>query len=127
MKKIKDDPENPFGSNIKEIGGQSYYIDEDGNKKLSLINKRADAGDWADWSDRLPSQFLSKQNLDLIKKQLNLAASDKEDEYNEIMSLTNPTVKRELLKSFADDCDSASVHLQAAALPGQKISSYIAY
>ena len=36
------------------------------------------------------------------------------------MSLTNPTVKKALLKSFADDCDSSAVHLQAAALPGQK-------
>lgn len=35
-------------------------------------------------------------------------------------SLTNPTVKKALLKSFADDCDSAAVHLQAAALPRQK-------
>ena len=36
------------------------------------------------------------------------------------MSLTNPTVKKALLKSFSDDCDSSAVHLQAAALPGQK-------
>lgn len=120
LKKIKDDPENPFGSSIKENGGQSYYLDDNGNKQLSLINKRADEGDWGDWSDHLPSQFLSKQSIPLIKKQLNLAASDKEDEYSEIMSLTNPTIKRSLLSSFADDCDSAAVHLQAAALPGQK-------
>lgn len=120
LKKIKDDPENPFGSSIKENGGQSYYLDDNGDKQLSLINKRADEGDWGDWSDHLPSQFLSKQSIPLIKKQLNLAASDKEDEYSEIMSLTNPTIKRSLLSSFADDCDSAAVHLQAAALPGQK-------
>lgn len=37
-----------------------------------------------------------------------------------ICSLTNPTVKKALLKSFADDCDSAAEHLQAAALPRQK-------
>lgn len=36
------------------------------------------------------------------------------------MSLTNPTVKKALLKSFSDDCDSAAVHLHAAALPRQK-------
>lgn len=36
------------------------------------------------------------------------------------MSLTNPTVKKSLLKSFSDDCDSAAVHLHAAALPRQK-------
>ena len=119
LKKIKDDPDNPFGSLIK-AGGQSYYTDENGNRQLSLINKRAEEGDWGEWADKLPSQFLSKQSLTLVNKQLNLAASDKMAEFDEICSLTNPTVKKSLLKSFADDCDSAAVHLQAAALPRQK-------
>lgn len=120
LKKISDDPDNPFGSLIKEHGGQSYYIDKDGNEKLSLINKRADEGDWGAWADKLPSQFLSKQTHTLAKKQLDLAASDKIADFDEICSLTNPTVKKNLLKSFADDCDAAAVHLQAAALPRQK-------
>ena len=129
MKKIKDDPDNPFGSLIKEHGGQSYYDDPNGKfidektgkrQSLSLINKRAEEGDWGEWSDNLPSQFLSKQGMPLIKKQLGLAKADKESEFEEICSLTNPTVKRALLQSFADDCDSAAVHLQAAALPRQK-------
>ena len=120
LKKIKDDPDNPFGSLIKEHGGQSYYIDKDGKEKLSLINKRAEEGDWGEWSDHLPSQFLSKQSMTLINKQLGLASADKVAEFDEICSLTNPTVKKSLLKSFADDCDSAAVHLQAAALPRQK-------
>lgn len=119
MKKIKDDPNNPFGSLIK-AGGQSYYIDANGERQLSLINKRAEEGDWGEWADKLPSQFLSKQSLSLVNKQLNLAASDKMAEFDEICALTNPTVKKSLLKSFADDCDSAAVHLQAAALPRQK-------
>lgn len=119
LKKIKDDPDNPFGSLIK-AGGQSYYIDENGDRQLSLINKRAEEGDWTEWKDKLPSQFLSKQPLSMAKKQLGLAIADKEAEFDEICSLTNPTVKKTLLKSFADDCDSAAVHLQAAALPGQK-------
>lgn len=119
LKNIKDDPDNPFGSLIK-AGGQSYYIDKNGNRQLSLINKRAEEGDWGEWSDKLPSQFLSKQSLSLVKKQLNLAASDKLSEFDEICSLTNPTVKKALLKSFSDDCDAAAVHLQAAALPRQK-------
>lgn len=119
LKTIKNDPENPFGSLIK-AGGQSYYIDKDGNRQLSLINKRAEEGDWSDWKDKLPSQFLSKQSLSLVNKQLNLAAADKEAEFDEICSLTNPTIKKRLLQSFADDCDSAAVHLQAAALPRQK-------
>ena len=119
LKNIKDDPENPFGSLIKP-GGQSYYIDENGERQLSLINKRSEQGDWDEWKDALPSQFLSKQSLSLAKKQLNLAASDKMAEFDEICSLTNPTIKKHLLSKFADECDSAAVHLQAAALPGQK-------
>ncbi len=119
LKNITNDPDNPFGSLIK-AGGQSYYIDKDGKRQLSLINKRAEEGDWNEWSDNLPSQFLSKQSITLIKKQLNLASADKQAEFDEIMSLTNPTVKKALLKSFSDDCDSAAIHLQAAALPRQK-------
>ena len=119
MKKIKDDPDNPFGSLIK-AGGQSYYIDANGKRQLSLINKRAEEGDWGEWADKLPSQFLSKQSLSLVNKQLNLAVSDKMAEFDEICALNNPTIKKSLLKSFADDCDSAAVHLQAAALPRQK-------
>lgn len=120
LKKIKDDPDNPFGSLIKEHGGQSYYIGKDGKEHLSLINKRAEEGDWGEWSKSLPSQFLSKQSLQLVKKQLNLAKADKQSEYDEICSLTNPTVKKVLLKSFSDDCDAAAVHLQAASLPRQR-------
>lgn len=123
LKKIGSDPDNPFGSLIKdaEKGGQYWYDDpKTGERKLGLINKRADEGDWTDWKDSLPAQFLSKQNLSLAKKQLKLAIDDKMAEYDEICSLTNPTVKKVLLNKFADDCDSTAVHLQAAALPGQK-------
>lgn len=119
LKDITNDPDNPFGSLIK-AGGQSYYIDKNGKKQLSLINKRAEEGDWNEWSNTLPSQFLSKQSMTLIKKQLKLAQADKQAEFDEICALTNPTVKKALLKSFSDDCDSAAVHLQAAALPRQK-------
>ena len=120
LKKIKNDPDNPFGSLIKERGGQSYYIGEDGKEHLSLINKRAEAGDWNSWSDHLPSQFLSKQPKELIEKQLNLTIAEKKAEHDEIISLTNPTIKKAMLNSFADDCDAAAVHLKAAALPRQK-------
>ena len=121
LKKIKtDDPNNPFGALIKEEGGQYHYIDENGKRQLGLINKTRAEGDWGEWSDSLPSQFLSKQSMQLINKQLGLAIADKQMELDEICALTNPTVKKQLLESFANDCDSAAVHLQAAALPRQK-------
>lgn len=119
LKPIKNDPDNPFGSLIKE-GGQRYYTDKHGNKQLSVINKRADEGDWTEWQDALPSQFLSKQTRTLAKRQLAIAKADKEAEFAEICALNNPTVKKHYLKEFADNCDSAAVHLKAAALPGQK-------
>ena len=118
LKDIKPDPENPFGSLIK-AGGQSYWYDEKGEQHLSLINKRAEEGDWGEWSNNLPSQFLSKQNIDLVRQQLDIAKKDRQSEFDEICSLTNPTVKKKLLESFAEDCDSAAVHLKAAALPRQ--------
>ena len=120
LKPIKKDRENPFGSLIKERGGQYTYVDDDGNVKLGLINKRAEEGDWGEYSDSLPSQFLSKQPMKLINQQLNLTMSDRQAEFDDIMGLTNKTVKRELLRSFAETCDSDAVHLQAAALPRQK-------
>lgn len=119
LKDIKNNPDNPFGANIGPKG-QSTYIDKDGKEKLSLINKKSTQGDWSDWSDALPSQFLSKQSTALAKQQLGLAKKNKQEEFDEIMSLTNPTVKKYFLQKFADGCDSAAVDLKAAALPGQK-------
>lgn len=127
MKKINSDPDNPFGAFIK-AGGQSYYPDPDGKytdpitgekKSLSAINKLKEEGDWDKMSKNLSSQFLSKQPRQLIKKQLDLTYADAEDEFSEISKLTNPTVKRKLLLDFADECDSAAVHMKAAALPRQ--------
>lgn len=115
-------PDNPFGSLIKDAdkGGQYYYTDKDGKKKLGLINKRADQGDWDEWADKVPSQFLSKQPLKLAKQQIDLSMANKRQEYDDICSITNPTLKKKLLMSFAETCDSDSVKLKAAALPKQK-------
>lgn len=130
LKDIKKDPDNPFGSAIKdaEHGGQYWYDPKTGQRcsaatkgaKLGLINKRADEGDWSEWADALPAQFLSKQSTTLAKKQLDLAKADKQAEYDDICVINNPTIKKYFLKKFADECDAAAVHLKAAALPGQK-------
>jgi DNA-binding CsgD family transcriptional regulator len=114
-KEMKDDPDNPFGSTVR----QKHYVDKDGNKKLSALNIVNEEGDWGEWSKSISSQVLSKQTTDLAKKQLGLAYDAKKDEFDELSSLTNPVVKRKLLDSFADDSDSAAVHLKAAALPRQ--------
>lgn len=118
MKKVKDDPDNPFGAAIK-AGGQSMYIGKDGKEHLSPINKLKEEGDWDKMSKNLSSQFLSKQPLQLIKRQLDLTYRDAAEEFESIMALTNPTVKKALLSEFADTCDGAVVHLKAAALPRQ--------
>ena len=120
LKPIKDDdPNNPFGAAIK-ADGQSEYIGKDGKKHLSAINKIKEEGDWESQQKRLSSQFLSKQPLQLINKQLDLTYADYADQYQEIMDLTNPTIKRKMLLDMAGRCDSAAEHLQAAALPRQR-------
>lgn len=123
FKELKADPDNPFGANLKMedgvIVGQRHYIDSDGNSKLSAVNIVREEGDWNTWSNTLASQMLSKQPWSLAKQQLDISYDAKKSEFNEIMSLTNPEVKRSLLNSFADDCDSSAVHLKAASLPGQ--------
>ena len=117
LKDIKNDPDNPFGSLIKP---QETYTDADGKQQISLINKRSDQGDWDDWQDALPSQFLGKQSKYMAQRQLDLAKADKEAEFADICALENPTLKKHYLDKFAESCDAAAVNLKAAALPGQK-------
>lgn len=114
------DKDNPFGALIK-ANGQSEYVDpKTGEKKLSPVNKVREEGDWDEWAKKIPSQFLAKQNKELARKQLNLTAADAQAEFDTIMNMTNPTVKKKLLMSFANSCDSDAVHLKAAALPRQR-------
>lgn len=114
LKSIKSDPDNPFGATIR----QRHYINKDGKQELSALNIVNEEGEWRDkWSRNLSSQMLSKQSTSLAKRQLGLAYGSKREEYEEIMSLTNPVVKKKLLDDFADGCDSAAVHLKAAAIP----------
>lgn len=107
FKKMKDDPDNPFGTVIKP-GGQ--------HGALNVVNEE---GDWGRWSRSISSQVLSKQPTALAKKQLGLARDLKVEELDELSHLTNPAVKKTLLNSFADDSDASAVHLKAAALPRQ--------
>lgn len=108
MKRDKDgniDMDNPFGASIKPGGQRGVH---------NIVNEE---GDWDKWSRTLSSQMLSKQKPSLAKEQLGVTQERKRKELDEILALTNPTVRKKLLESFADDADAASVHLKAAALP----------
>lgn len=134
-KNLDKDPTNPFASTIKEVTGQSYYDDPTADpnsdfarinpitnrlETLSPVNKLAEAGDWKEWSKELPAQFLSKQPKVTISKQLNKSMINRQDEFEEIMEITNPTVKAKLLKDFADNCDTAAEDLKSVSFPGTR-------
>lgn len=124
MKEMKlNDPENPFGANIKLgdelIRAQRHYVDKNGNEQQSVLNIVNEEGNWTSWSKNLSSQVLSKQQPTFAKQQLSLEYELHKAEFDEIMQLTNPIVQQRLLQSFADGCDSSAVHLKAAAMPRQ--------
>lgn len=112
MKKMKDDPDNPFGAVVRQLHG------EDG-KVRSAMNIVNEEGNWEGWSRSLSSQMLSKQSPSLAKQQLDMTFERKKNELDEIVGLTNPVVRRKLLDSYADGADASAVHLKAAALPRQ--------
>lgn len=119
-----DDPSNPFGSSIKMQDEdldlvQRHYIGKDGKEHLSALNIVKEEGDVSKWKDSSPSQFLSKQYKETAQKQLDMDVENRQKEFDELMSLTNPAVKKKLLESFADECDGAAVHLAGAAMPRQ--------
>ena len=118
------DKTNPFGAMIKAnisetAGGQTHYIDKNGVKKLSAVNKVNEEGDWGEWDKTLASQFLSKQSNELAKSQLNYTYLKKKAELEDIRSITNSEIRKKMLYAFADDCDSSAVDLKAASMPRQ--------
>lgn len=118
MRVMEDDPDNPFGSITRQIHGPNGKV----ISAMNIVGGKEGAGEegsWDTWSKNLPSQMLSKQNPALARQQLNVTQERRLREFNEINSLTNPTVRKELLLRFADQTDSASVHLKAASLPRQ--------
>lgn len=123
LKILKDDPENRFGSQIKVVDGvvvgQKHYTGSDGKDHLSPINIVNEEGDWGAWSKTLASQFLSKQYPGLAKQQLDLQYEKYKNEFEQIEKLTVPEIRKKMMDTFADECDSAAVYLKAAALPGQ--------
>jgi hypothetical protein len=116
MKELKDDPDSPFGAIVRQ---RTDPVTGKVNSVMNIVNEE---GAWDSWSKSLSSQLLSKQSPALAKQQLAMTYERKQREYDDIMKLTNPAVKKKLLESFADDVDSAAVHLKAAALPRQRSS-----
>lgn len=124
MKPMKDDADNPFGSVVR----QKHYLGKDGKSLLSALNivgtedpdgnkTPGEEGAWFEWSKTLSSQMLSKQPKALAEEQLGVTFNVKKAELDEINSLTNPAIKKKLLKSYSDGVDASAVHLKAAGLP----------
>jgi DNA-binding CsgD family transcriptional regulator len=104
LKKMKDDADNPFGANIVRQKGA-----------LNIVNEE---GEWAKWSKTISSQFLSKQPAGLIKDRLDDTYNGLRREFDEINSMTNPTVRKHLMDKYIEGMDSKAKHLKAKGLPG---------
>lgn len=134
LKRMQDgevDPDNPFGAIVRQIvrresDGKEFVttLDNrglfDGTERVtSAMNIVNEEGSWQKWSKNLPSQMLSKQEPRLAKQQLDMTYERRQQEFDEITALTNPTVRKQLLMKFADSTESASVHLKAANMDRQ--------
>ena len=112
MKPLEADPDLPFGSIVRQIKDPKGNV----SSAMNLVNEQ---GSWDRWSKTLSTQVLSKQSPDLAKRQLDLTFERRLKDLDEIKSLVNPTVRKDLLLKFADEVDTAAVHLKAASLPRQ--------
>lgn len=118
LKEITNDPDNPFGAVIdRQVTERMKNGKERVTSAMNIVNGE---GSWNKWSRNLSTQMLSKQSPLLARQQLDMTYERRRDELKEILALTNPTVKKKLLESFADSTDSAAVHMKAAALPRQR-------
>ena len=119
LKPQTEDKDNPFGAVINR---QITERGPDGKEHVtSVMNILQEEGKWDTWSRTLSSQVLSKQSPKLASQLLDKTYDKKRQEFDEIINLTNPTVKAHLLEKFSDSTDSDAVHLSAA---GMKRSSY---
>lgn len=116
MKEVSADPENPFGSIVHQIHDERGKV----SSSMNIVGTKLGSGEegaWDNWSKSLSTQMLSKQDITLAQKQLDLTMERRINDFNRLNSLTNPTVKKDLLLKFSDETDSASIHMKAAALP----------
>jgi hypothetical protein len=109
-----DIPNNPYGATIRR---QITEKDADGNDVVtSAMNIVNPEGVWKDWARSISSQVLSKQTPALAKTQLRMLYDNRAKELAEINALTNPAVKKKLLKEFSEGVDASAVHMEAASL-----------
>ena len=111
----KIDMHSPFGANTK----QWTYTGKDGKEHQSPVEIVNDDESWDQWKSTMAAQVLSKQPVDVARKQLQKAYDQKEAAFKEIESIQNPTLKRMLLSEFADSCDSAASDMKAAPFTRQ--------
>lgn len=113
LKKMKDNPDNPFGASITRQNG-----------KLNIVNEE---GTWKTWSSSLSAQMLSKQPLPLIKDRLKATMSTVDKDIAELNSLTNPIVKKFLMNKYADKLEGKASHLKVEGLPNSKSHVLLPY
>lgn len=121
LKKQKDNPLNPFESSIRRQKGV-----------FNIVNQE---GDWSEYRTTLASQFLSKQNVSYVRERLlDTFKRDKQD-FDDIMSVTNPVVKKKLLNDLVGDpsdptkrgsIDTKQFHMRAVGEPGTRYKTLIA-
>jgi hypothetical protein len=118
LKSIKDDPDNPFGAIVRQLGKLDANGKEIPGTVRSAMNIVNEEGNWQDWKKTLSSQMLSKQKPALIKQQLDMTYERRQKELAEISTLTNSTVRKKLLREFSEETDTAAAHLKAAGVNG---------
>ena len=106
LKKVKADESNPFGSSINRQNGA-----------LNVVNEE---GDWTEWKATLASQFLSKQPTSLVKERLGKTYDSILKDFDEIKSLTNPTVKKYLMDEYVNSLDTKYTKLKAQGIKGTR-------
>lgn len=120
LKKQKDNPLNPFESSIRRQKGV-----------FNIVNQE---GDWAEYRTTLASQFLSKQSVSYVKERLADTFKRDKTDYNDIMSVTNPVIKKKLLADLVGDpadttkrgsIDTKQFHMRAVGEAGTRYKTLI--
>ena len=112
-------------SKVGSVVTSNTYIDKNGKEQFGVLNivgggeKQHIEGAWSNWNKSLASQVLSKQAPRIAEKQLSIKFENSKAELDDILKLTNPTVRNHLLMEFGDGADRNGVELKAAAMPRQ--------